>query len=237
MSQKLSQSLGSSVDQIVKNPNFAVIFWINGWEKHRSPFGKVVDGYVVYNFRIWRFSSFIQNFWVWTGQTAIHQTENKADTLERPPAPSRAPSPCPDVRALAVTSRGARCHAVSAPLPPRQQNHRTAPSFPLLSPLSPAIGVDTRWPSLPWAPRAVHAGSGGKTASLAVLSLPRSSSHITPPLALALELPTLPRLNATRHTATRHGCRASGRRWPTAALAVLYASALVLAPPPSRGHL
>jgi hypothetical protein len=94
-----------------------VIFWINGWEKHRSPFGKVVDGYVVYNFRIWRFSNFIQKFWVWTGQTAIHRTENRADALERAPAPSRAPSPRPDVRALAITSRGARCHVTpSAPL-------------------------------------------------------------------------------------------------------------------------
>jgi hypothetical protein len=44
MSQKLSQSLGSSVDQNKKNPNFAAIFWPNHGVKHRSSFVKVGAG-------------------------------------------------------------------------------------------------------------------------------------------------------------------------------------------------
>jgi hypothetical protein len=63
MSQKLSQSLGSSVDQTKKNPNFAAIFWPNHGVKHRSPFVKVGAGRMSYNFFFfWRLSSLFQTF-------------------------------------------------------------------------------------------------------------------------------------------------------------------------------
>jgi hypothetical protein len=117
------------------------------------------------------------------------------------------------------------------------QNTTAAPGFPLLSPLSSAIGVDTHRPSLPQAPRAMHVGRVGKqrhrpSCIATVVDSPRTTSRARHSSSLPLLC-----LIAMRHAATCHGRRASDRCWPTAALAVLSASTHVLAPPPSRGYL
>jgi hypothetical protein len=132
-----------------------VIFWLNHGVKHSSPFVKVGARCMSYNFYFWIFSSFVQTFWVCLGQTcldravlgtgALGHVLSRVHQVSAPVSVPRSSHPVgPTVTPL-------------APLPPRQQNRQTAPSFPLLSPLSSANGVDTCRPSLSPAPRVVHA--------------------------------------------------------------------------------
>jgi hypothetical protein len=54
-----------------KNAEFAATFWLNCRVKHRSPFGKVREGYVFYKFGLWTFQSVVQKFVVGGGQTTL----------------------------------------------------------------------------------------------------------------------------------------------------------------------
>jgi hypothetical protein len=84
-------------DRAKENRNFASFLFSNHCSKHMLSFVKVVGGWFIYNFHIWRFLTCIQNFRVWA-------LGNRVDGIETAPYASvprsGPPARCTDRRTV-----------------------------------------------------------------------------------------------------------------------------------------
>jgi hypothetical protein len=81
MGEKLGQLQFSLFINTLQNPNFACRSCSNRREKHRTTFANIVEGCLLYNFRIYRFSRTVQLFGETCSQSRVDRLENSTAAL------------------------------------------------------------------------------------------------------------------------------------------------------------
>jgi hypothetical protein len=79
--EKLGQLQFSLFISALQNLNFAWRYYSNRLEKHRMTFANVVEGCLIYNFRIYRFCHTVQFFGENRGQQRVDRLKNSSATL------------------------------------------------------------------------------------------------------------------------------------------------------------
>jgi hypothetical protein len=79
--EKLGQLQFSLFISTLQNPNFAWCSCSNRREKHRTTFANVVEGCLIYNFRIYRFFRTVQLFEETRSQSRVDRLENSTTAL------------------------------------------------------------------------------------------------------------------------------------------------------------
>jgi hypothetical protein len=74
--EKLGQLQFSLFNSTLQNPNFAWRSYSNRREKHRTTFANVVEGCLIYNFRIYRFCRTVQIFGETRSQSRVDRLKN-----------------------------------------------------------------------------------------------------------------------------------------------------------------
>jgi hypothetical protein len=79
--EKLGQLQLSLFISALQNPNFASRSYSNHREKHRTAFSNVVEGCLIYNFRIYRFCHTVQFFGETRSQSTVDRLKNGSAAL------------------------------------------------------------------------------------------------------------------------------------------------------------
>jgi hypothetical protein len=142
--EKLCQLQLSLFINALQNKNFAWRSYSNHWEKHRTTFANVVEGCLIYNFRIYCFCRTVQIFGETHGQSRVDRLATSpghapgrrrrasdlpglacaAHGVPRPPRRSCRPS-SHHLEARAVASLPATCHACTRRLAARHRVQRS----------------------------------------------------------------------------------------------------------------
>jgi hypothetical protein len=122
---KLGQLQFSLFISTLQNPNFAWRSCSNRQEKHRTTFANVVEGCLIYNFRIYHFYRTVQFFGETRGQSKVDQLKcSSAGALE-----GRRHAGRPAGLALLRAPR-TECYTTSASVQVRSYASRRGPSVP-----------------------------------------------------------------------------------------------------------